>query len=181
MAEARNAALRPLQPSGVPLSPLQSRVPWSHPPLFGRKDVHFYNHLPCSHAQPASPRFAQAVPGSWYLLVPCRAVGLQPGWLHPSVPRGVCHSLGRYQLLPNPAQSRPFPVASGRFRFLPTRWAAPLIPLPLPKQQLGSQNCPVPAPRCHLPPCFRQQVGDLRARAGRNHVALGLKGPRLCA
>lgn len=61
----------------------------------------------------------------------------------------------------------PFPVASGRLRFLPTRWAAPLIPL---KQQLSSQHCPVPAtwaPRCHLPPCFRQQVGDLRARANR--------------
>lgn len=82
-----------------------------------------------------------------------------------------------------PPQPSPglFPVASGRFRFLPTRWAAPLIPL---KQQLSSQHCPVPAtwaPRCHLPPCFRQQVGDLRARARRNRIDLGWERPRIQA
>jgi hypothetical protein len=84
-------------------------------------------------------------------------------------------------IVPPPSSPGPFPVASGRFRFLPTRWAVPLIP---PKQQLISQHCPVPAtwtPRCHLSPCFRQQVGDLRARARRNHVDLGLKGLRLQA
>lgn len=49
-------------------------------------------------------------------------------WFHPSVPQGVYHGLRRQCSLPPPSSSDLFSVASGRFRFLPTRWAAPFLP-----------------------------------------------------
>lgn len=120
---------------------------------------------PYSQAQPATRKFARAVHDSWCLLTPCRAVGPQPGWFHPSVPQGVYHRLGRHCPLPHLSQGHSlWPLGGSGF-------CSPGGQLPSsPRQQLSSQHCPVPdtwAPRCHLPPCFRQQVGELRTRARR--------------
>lgn len=61
-------------------------------------------------------------------LVPaCSPWALAPslGWLSPVVPWSACGRLGRHGLSPGPGL---FPTASGRFRFLPARWAAPPVP-----------------------------------------------------
>lgn len=176
MTEARSVALRALEPSVSPYPSFRSRDPWSHPLLLGRKDVHLY----------IAAKLSLQYPGLPELYMTAGACSCPAGLLASSLAGSILLCLKVSALALEgiaPPQPSPglFPVASGRFRFLPTRWAAPLIPL---KQQLSSQHCPVPAtwaPRCHLPPCFRQQVGDLRARARRNRVDLGSERPRLQA
>lgn len=70
-------------------------------------------------------------------------------------------------IAPPQSSPGPFPVASGRFMFLPTRWAAPLVP---PKQQLSSQHCPV---SCHLGP--QVPSATLFQIAGRRSQGTGKK------
>lgn len=56
-------------------------------------------------------------------LCPAGLLASSLAWFHPSVPQGVYHGIAPY----SPSSSDLFSVASGRFRFLPTRWAAPFV------------------------------------------------------
>lgn len=93
-------------------------------------------------------------------------------WFHLSVPQGVYHGRRRHCPL-SPIQLRSILCGLWEVQVSTHQVDSSLC---APKQQLSSQHCPVPdtwTRRCHLPPCFRQQVGDLRTRARRKHVGLG--------
>lgn len=88
-------------------------------------------------------------------LVPARSpwvLASSLGWLSPVVPWSARGRPGGRCLSPGPGL---FPTASGRFGFLPTRWAAP----PVPRSSGSAHNTalllPPEPPRCHLPPCFQ--------------------------
>lgn len=68
-----------------------------------------------------------------------------------------------------------FPAASGRFRFLPARWAAPTPFLCSSSSALNTALLlPPEPPRCHLPPCFqaagRRPWGRGKEEAGRSQM-----------
>lgn len=114
-----------------------------------------FKHMPQSQVRPVTSLCVGVAQDSW-----CgRALGWPPAC---EAARCPCCP-GRRCPPPGPGL---FPTASGRFRFLPARWAAPLTPRSSSSAHNPSLLLPPGPPSAICHPVCRRQVGGFRAGQG---------------